>query len=422
VRPPRDWQLTGKLEWLHQYRILIALILLVVSSVACAKVFGFYTGDSPRYLLLANNIAGGNGFSASPAPPYHPEVFRPPLYPHFLGLIFNLGLGIYGAALAQVALYFAAITLAEKICLAVTGNRLAALGALFLLSVYLPIIRWMVAITTESLCAILFCLFCYSFLKVIESPGWPNVLVNALSLSGLFLTRQPYLVLLPLAVCLVYWLRRGKDGKSYLIVMALIPAIVAGAWSWRNLNVMPGVFQPLGIGSGMTLFVGAVELQERDIAKRDDWIWSDPDFHTVHKGSDVLALVEADRNLRQAGLSVIRERKWDYFKRVVYLTLFRQWIELFDPKLPGALAILAPAPSGLMLAFACAGLIIVRRNRRIAFSLALFCFVVAGAHAIFVLEARYTAPVRPVLYGFACLTFARLVEKRFGLNGAGETF
>lgn len=404
-------RLRSECEWLYQYRIPIAMILLAVSSVTCAKVFGVYTGDSQRYLLLANNIAAGNGFSASPAQPYQPEVFRPPLYPYFLGLIFKLRLGIYGAAIAQLALYFVAVALAERICLIVTGDRLVALGALFLLSVYLPIVRWMVTITTESLCAVLFCLFCYSFLKIVERPGWLNVSVNALSLSGLALTRQAYVVLWPLAVGLVYWLLRGKAGKRYLIVMALIPAIVVGAWSWRNLKAMPGAFQPLGIGSGMTLFVGAVELQEKEIAKRDDWIMGNPDFHIVHTGSDVAAQVEADRNLRQAAVSVIRERKWDYLKRVVYLTLFRQWVEFFDPGLPGSLAALVPVFSGLMLVFAWAGLIFVRRNRRIALSLALFCFAVAIAHAIFVNSARYTAPARPVLYGFACLAAARLINQ-----------
>ncbi len=40
--------------------------------------------DSPSYLAPAANLAAGNGFSSSPAPPYAPEAFRTPVYPAFL--------------------------------------------------------------------------------------------------------------------------------------------------------------------------------------------------------------------------------------------------------------------------------------------------------------------------------------------------
>jgi hypothetical protein len=159
----------------------------------------------------------------------------------------------------------------------------------------------------------------------------------------------------------------------------------------------------------MSLFVGAVELQETDIVKRNAWIERSSDFRTVHFGSNVTAMVAADQNLRRAALAVIRERQPAYLRRVAYVTFFRQWVESFDPKVSGPPAALVALPSSILLAFAYAGLVLRWPHSRFDFVLALFCFSVSFAHAVFVNEARYTAPLRPILYGFACVAAARWV-------------
>src|SRR5689334_10230314 len=84
-----------------KYQLLISG-LVFVTGLICLRVFGPYTGDSARYLALARNLAAGNGFSASASSPYYPEIFRAPLYPLFLSVLFRFNIGVTGAVLVQL--------------------------------------------------------------------------------------------------------------------------------------------------------------------------------------------------------------------------------------------------------------------------------------------------------------------------------
>jgi hypothetical protein len=48
---------------------IVLLLLLCSLVVVCVALFGPYTGDSARYLILGRNLAAGVGFSAGSQPP-----------------------------------------------------------------------------------------------------------------------------------------------------------------------------------------------------------------------------------------------------------------------------------------------------------------------------------------------------------------
>jgi 4-amino-4-deoxy-L-arabinose transferase-like glycosyltransferase len=407
-------------EWLYRRRGIVALLLLALSVATCIIFFGAQTGDSARYLILANNISQGNGFSAGTSAPYYPEVFRPPLYPYFLAFSTKLGVGIYGVAVIQSGLYFLTVLLAGKIALALTHDRLVALSATLIPAAYLPIIRWTVAITTESICAFLFCSACLCYLYFLTAPAWKNTIALSLFLTGLFLTRPTYFVLFPIIAIIgaLYHYRGGR--LKYSIALIALLGLATLSWGWRNITALSGAFQPFGVGSGMALFVGAAEIQERDIARRDALVLNHPDFLTVHSGSNPSQMLESDRRLKQAAMDTIRVRWRDYAKRTVFLIVLRQWIEAFDPRLPRALLAFVAAISSSLAVLAYVGIFVVGKNNLAALSLGMLCFAISISHALFANEARYTAPVRPILYIFSSVAVVHLIRKlRKRLEGNG---
>jgi 4-amino-4-deoxy-L-arabinose transferase-like glycosyltransferase len=398
-------------EWLYKRRGIVALLSLTLSGAACVIFFGVQTGDSARYLRLANNISRGVGFSAATSAPYYPEVFRPPLYPYFLALLIKLGAGVYHITAIQVGLYFLAVLFAGKIALVLTKDRMVALTATLIPAAYLPIIRWTAAITTESLCAFLFCSAGLCFLYFLTAPTWKNTFALGLFLTGLFLTRPAYFVLIPVVVITgaLYHYRAGR--LKHLITLTALLCLTTLSWGARNIMALSGAFQPFGIGSGMALFVGAVEIQEPNIAKRDALVFSNPDFLTIHEGGNPLQMMESDQRLKREAMDTIRVRRLDYAKRTVFLIAMRQWIEAFDPRLPPAPLAIVAAISGSLLIFAYIGGVLACKNNPAALSLGTLCFAISVSHALFANEARYTSPVRPILYIFSSVAIVHFIRK-----------
>jgi 4-amino-4-deoxy-L-arabinose transferase-like glycosyltransferase len=391
------------------------LALLATSATVCLARFGFYTGDSGGYLRIAANLANGNGFSGATQPPYDPEVFRPPMYPLFLAGLMRLGLDVYGIVVVQIVLYITAIQIAMRTTLAVTGNRLAA-GLLGLLMAANPaLVRWTVSVTAEALCTTLFCLVAWCIVRDLHQATWSNTITLGISIVALFLTRVTYVVLVPLVIG-VSMLTSWKVGRlRYAGVLAMIVLVPAALWIGRNLSVMPSEFHPFGIGSGMALWGRAVELQEASQERRTALIVSNRDYQVAHDGTGPALQAKADADLFRAASEVIRFRWTEFVRMTVFLIVFREWVERYDPELPTAVLWVATVGSGTLLGMGYVGIVLIRSRWTLALPLAVLCFGVAAVHAPFATEARYTAPVRPILYMFSALTAAWVAERVIGV-------
>ena len=284
---------------------LIFLVLAIVSGGICLKFFGPFTGDSSRYLLLGHNLARGHGFSAAAAPPFHPETFRPPLYPAFLATMMRLGLGVYGIIAVQLLSYYLAVILMVRTASTITGNRLSALLLGLILTGYPPLVHWGVSITSEFLCSVLYCILCWSAYSFFRRPSWANTSVLSLTSAALFLTRPEYIVLFPLLVGISLYRFHRNSTWYYTGALAILMVLPIGGWMLRNVAVIPGPPRPLGLGAGMTLWIRTIELQEPDVGRRTAWL-AHPDFQTLHSRDDPSALRVADDNLRREAVEVIR--------------------------------------------------------------------------------------------------------------------
>lgn len=398
----------------------LLLVLLAGSAALCLALFGPYTGDSSRYLSLAANLAQGNGFSAAPQPPYHPEVFRPPMYPLFLAVLMRLGLGVLGFVAVQLALYLVAIWVSMRTALVITGDRLTAVLLGVLLAVYPPLVRWTTSITAESLCTILFCVCCWCLARHLQHASWPNTMGLGLSVGALFFTRITYVVLVPIVVGVSAVRSRKHGGMRYAVVLAMVVLAPTALWVERNLTVMPSSFNPFGVGSGMGLWVRAVELQEPSMEQRAAWIDGNLDIQVAHGGTEPALQAKADARLFWEGLEVIRSRWRDFVAMTFWLFACREWVEAYDPRLPVAVLWLATGASGTLLAMGYVGIVLMRNRWSLVLPLVGLCFAVAAVHAPFATEGRYTAPVRPTLYMFSAVTAAWGFRKIMRLMGRGE--
>jgi hypothetical protein len=398
----------------RKYRLAV-VGLVFATGLTCLHVFGPYTGDSTRYLALARNLAAGNGFSASVSWPYYPEIFRAPLYPLFLSGFFRLNVGVTGVILIQLALYSVAVLAMTRVSLAITGNQLAGFLLGILLSVYAPCLRWASAITTESLCMVLFCLVCLLLARHLRSPSYGTSGLLGLMIVGLFYTRATYFFVAPLVVILCIIRSRGRAVMRYALVLAIVTFAPIGAWVVRNAAVVPEGFHPFGVGTGMALYVKKLELLEPNYDERTKATIESADYQAFYKGTDPAVVLKADERMAREGVEAIQEHKTRYLANVCWLVLFREWAEMYDPTLPGSVAWIPTLVSAFLVICAYIGLFLMRDRLTAVLPLGAMALLVAAVHAIFATEARYTSPVRPVLYMLSAAPMA------LGIQAAWKT-
>jgi hypothetical protein len=399
-----------KLPRLSAWAFLIPVLLLAVSAALCLHLWGPFTGDSPRYLQLARNLAEGHGFSAAKVAPYEPEVFRAPLYPLFLSLLLRSGGGLSAMIAVQLFLHLTAAWCVARLLTTAGVPAGAGLLAATVTCAHPALVRWSAAITTESLCMVLFCATALLVTDYLRAPSPRRAIYLGLCWAALFLVRAEFIVLAPVLLGFAA-LRSWRAAPQTLACLLLAMAVPSGLWIARNLSVVPGVSRPFGAGAGMTLWIRCVEIREPDIPRRDRFL-ADPRFHTLSYGTDPRAAYAADRALGQEAVEVFRQHPGPFVSGAVVKAGYREWVEQYSPGLPRPLLLLATTLSTALLLLSFGGLCLAFRRFPLLCAAGALCLTVGAVHAIGGTEARYTTPVRPVLYVFAALSLTSLFSRR----------
>lgn len=406
---------------LPAWAYLAPVLLLLVSAGLCIHLWGMFTGDSPRYLQLARNLAEGHGFSAAKTPPYEAEVFRAPLYPLFLSLLMRLGLGVPGMVGVQLLLHLCAAWCVARLVVTAGGHPGAGLLAAAITCAHPAMVRWSAAITTESLCMALFCATALALTEYLRDPSPRRAVLLGVSWAALFLVRTEFIVLAPV-VLLFAGLRRERTARRALGCLLFTMCVLTAPWIARNLLVVPGVSRPFGAGAGMTLWIRSVELREPNIPKRDAAL-ADPRFRTLSYHTDPRAAYAADGEMGKEALEVFRQHPGEFLGGAVVKACYREWVEHYSPGLPRAVLLLATAVSTSLLLLSFAGLYLAFRRIPLLRAAGALCLTIGAVHAIGGTEARYTTPVRPVLYVFAALALTTLYSGLYSRRpGAAPAF
>jgi hypothetical protein len=398
------------------------LVLALSAPVAawCFRTFGPLMGDSDRYLRIATSLAAGRGFTCGQSVPYQAEVFRPPLYPLFLGALFSGGLGVEGAVVLQYLLYVLGVVLLWRAALLLHGDALASGLAAVILAVHAPLVRWSVQIGTEALALPLVCLTAVTLVRHLRRPGWLASAVLGAACGALFLVRTDYVLLLAAIPLVSAWRFRGSAQLRHTVIVGLVAAAIALPWMARNAAALPSSFRPLGVGGGMALWVRSVELSQPDRTRVEAVVHRDPRIRTLHDTCDPHALVAADRALMLEARAVLRRHAVAWVSGALAKLAYRNWVERADPGVPASLARLATLWSSAILALGWLGMGLLCRSSGAARGLAVMLASVASVHALLITEARYTAPLRPVLVLFAAYGAVEAARRLGVLGSAGR--
>lgn len=218
-------------------------------------------GDTPAYVLLAQNLLAGKGYTYAG----QPTAYRAPLYPFVLAASMKM----FGAhAIAAVRwLQFTAGLLTVWLC-AVSAGRIfgrAARKPALVVALFFPTLIIMTGeILTEALATLASAIFLYLLVRFSQRPSWAR-------LAGLSATvGVATLVHFNMALLgfVVLWAVFFQDPKMALprwravALTIVLPAAIISPWLIRNYVVFHGAFVLSSVG-GPTAAMGILAPQGR---------------------------------------------------------------------------------------------------------------------------------------------------------------
>jgi 4-amino-4-deoxy-L-arabinose transferase-like glycosyltransferase len=360
------------------------------------------------------------------------QAFRTPGYPLLLAAIGNGGPGFprHVALVVQALLFGLATWL-----LALTVRRwwspeagLAA-AALYALDPYSK--HYVTLVVTETLAALLVVACAYAFTRAWQGRGpWWWTGTGALA-AALTLVRPVFVLLVPL-VALAAMFRALPRWRALAGVVA-VAAVLLGPWlAWTNHVTGRPVLTNWGEGFNLLLAAhgerrghNAAEI-ERDPAFLRDFaaprrvapspaaLRSDPFAHPRY-------LELADRELRARARELYRERLADEPLQVVWENAYRNyflWSTHHDWYQPhGVALVLLQIVDWIVIVLALAGIVFAIVGGGAARWVAVYLLVYSVTLSTHHVEARFSIPLRGVLFAYVVLGASALVRKTQIQNG-----
>jgi len=216
-------------------------------------------GDTDAYILLAQNLAAGQGYAYAG----QPTAYRPPAYPYLLAASMNL----FGShAIAAVRwLQFLAGLLTVYLCSVIAGMLFGA-GAkkpALIVALFFPTLIIMTGeILTEALATLVSIVFLYLLVRFFDRPSWG--LLTALAAVVGFATLVRFNMALFGFVVLwavVFWKTPLVKWRAVALTI-LLPAAIVSPWLIRNYLVFHGALV-LSTEGGPTAAMGILAPQGR---------------------------------------------------------------------------------------------------------------------------------------------------------------
>jgi len=407
--------------------------LLIVASVALGwRVVAWFllsrtpffdspVVDASQFDLWARAVAAGREFQPG-------AYFKPPFYPHLLGILYQLGLGIRGVYALQ-----ALVGIGTSMLVLVIARRLLpprpALAA-GLVTALLPILPFFeYQLLAETWTSLLTLMAVAWLLTALDRPDVPTARAAALAGAALGLASlgRPNLLLViaGVAIWLAVSLRRGGRRAAWpvasLLIVAAVVILPTTIHNWRASGSPVLISANLGANlvtgnrdraDGISAIPVGVEwddfqLQSFQAGYREpaassrwltgvavEWIRRNPDRAAELLGRRVLALLSGWEPRNNIGAAWLAQRH--------DVVILRRWW-------PG---------TWLVLPLAVVGLVATRWSRA-----STLLAVVIGAQAVSVLpffvNARFRAPWLPLLAIFAVVGALALWDLRRGVGRRG---
>jgi 4-amino-4-deoxy-L-arabinose transferase-like glycosyltransferase len=278
--------------------LIVALLLLL--AVAVRVVYVLHTQrftailDPHSYDYLARTLARGHGWG------YGNSAYRPPGYPVFLAGVYLLvgipqGHGVFTAArLVEAGLATVTVGLIGRMALALAG-RVAALIAMAIAAVYVPLVLVGVSLLSESLFVPLMLAATNCALRARVSKRRYRWIVAAGLFTGLASLTRGNGIVLGFALGVVVWTRRPRRSwRSALgpVALLLVMALTIAPWTIRNAYAQHA-FVPVTDELGNTL---KGTYNDRSIERK--FVWSGHGYSNYQSIQNDKHLTEAQRSSR----------------------------------------------------------------------------------------------------------------------------
>lgn len=399
------------------------LALLALAGFALRVAFVLTTqdhtlrGDEHEYDLEGRFIEEGKWFwTTTPTGVPHEGMWKTPVYPAFVGVMYKLlGTDYDRVFLVQAAIGMVTIALTWLLARKLFGARVAWAAAAVV--ALLPFAwQFEVRLYAESLVTPLTLLLLLLVLD--EAPTWRRV-IGVGALCGLIiLTRPSALYLVPMiavAFLVTAGVRRGLVLSAAATVTA---ALVILPWTIRNHEVS-GAWVPLSTQSAAPYGVF-----NDDSANDEEYPWAWRIFNErdrpILENARELGEVEFADRLRENTVEYIKDNPSSVPKAFFWNGITRLWDvrrprhvldEAESTGRPRWFAGIALGAYWIALPLALAGLVLLRRRPALLLPL---LAMAASASVIYTADGltRYRAPFDPVIAILACFAVLTLLERR----------
>ena len=195
--------------------------------------------DAPGYHNIAVNLLGNNVFSRSKNPPYVPDIFRTPVYPFFLALIyFIFGIKPYAAIFFQLIIGSLNCVLAYKIGEIIFDKKTALLTGLIMAFEYSSILLCN-QLLTGTLFIFLFIVHVYFLVRFLKQDNNWDLIYSGifLGLSTLCRPVSVYFFLFIVGIFFLYFRKNLRTGILRYTILILAFLITIIPWMARNYTV-----------------------------------------------------------------------------------------------------------------------------------------------------------------------------------------
>jgi hypothetical protein len=403
------------LALLEMRRVRIALWILLIIQVAIAIHIShpWMTGDSGVYLGLASGLRDG-GYGTFPDGVFQPDALRPPGLPLVLAA---WPFGLASLMVMQGGLYLLCIRLAEK----AVGTQLLPLAVIYPFPAF-----YIATVGTEA-----WAMLAVTLAALLVARGsFPSYAAAGFA-AGLGAMFRSDLLLLPIALAAYISLRHWRLTWVPIAAAAMVVAPYA-AWNHHHF----GRFQPTPVAGALgnslwsaswQSFVSPDDLnalyQQRvtpsaeaaglgeEVRRMNAAIGGPPHASPSNPASyaDQSAQIRSSDVALQHALAKIASDPWAYAGHVVR-NIYALWNTGNYPVMPPPVRLALLLVSAIVWGLALVGVILALRQPRLWGPLIVLLYVPA-IHLWLHTEARYTAPVRPLMLAFASLAIITVAQR-----------
>lgn len=378
---------------------LFTLVSKTVVSLLLLNLFDLNIAED-FYDDIARNVVEGNGYVIHKGEA--PNLWRAPLYPYFLALVYKLFGGndlyvipfqILFDSLTILVIYY----LVKEIYDEKTGIITACAFTIYPFASY-----YTVHILSESMFTLLLTLVIYYLVKACRAESDKYLFFTGLLLGVLTLCR-PSTQFFPLFIFIgltLYYKNKAKAFRGFIILLTAF-IITISPWVVRNYKVADR-FVFLGTGGGYNLWLGnnlPTDGKDNDeLAGKKLELLLNSISH-INDGKGDQFEIENDKKFFKEAVRGFSENMADSFVLIIKKA-FRFWFYIYHPDHRSYLFILIPLQA-ILLSLALFGVYIsIKEHRDIFFPIAIIIYF-NMLHAAIVSTFRYSIPIMPYVIMFA---------------------